>query len=134
MNRVSSANIFSLKSNEIFVYGTNKASRHGKGAAKQALKFGAVWGQQPSEGLVGQTYGIPTKDEKLNVLNLYSIECSVNRFFAFASENKDLCFLVTPIGCGLAGYKPKEIAPFFVDASYLTNVYLPECFWKIINK
>lgn len=114
-----------LKDNQVFVFGSNRAGRHGKGAALTARKkFGAKNGQ--GVGLMGQSYGIPTKGWKLEVLPLSEIEIQVNRFLLFAHKNRQLEFLVTPIGCGLAGYKPKYIAPFFARVS--DNVKLPECF------
>jgi hypothetical protein len=122
--------ITKLESNEVFVFGSNRAGRHGKGAALTALrKFGAKPGQ--GKGLMGQSYGIPTKDERLRVIPLEGIKVQVIRFLRFANENPNLRFLVTPIGCGLAGYKPKEIAPFFEGAS--ENVVLPDCFIRVLE-
>lgn len=57
----------------------------------------------------------------------------INKFIKFAKENKDLIFLVTEIGCGYAGYKPKDIAPLFKQCEYLENVYLPQRFWDNLN-
>ena len=123
--------ITELKDNQVFVFGSNRAGRHGKGAALTALrKFGAKNGQ--GIGLMGKSYGIPTKGRKLDVLPLFAIEIQVNRFLLFAHKNRHLEFLVTPIGCGLAGYKPKQIAPFFEGAS--ENVILPDCFDRIVPK
>ena len=122
-------NITTLKENEIFVFGSNYAGRHGKGAALTALKkFGAIKGQ--GTGIMGRSYGIATKDRNLRTLSLSQIESQVKRFIAFARSNPSLTFLVTPIGCGLAGYKPKEITPMF--KSVPTNVKLPECFLNIL--
>lgn len=100
-----------LKDNEVFVFGSNYAGRHGKGAAKQALSFGARYGV--GEGLKGRTYGIPTKDNSLRVLPLDRIKKHVDKFIEFAISRPDLIFLVTEIGTGLAGYKIKQIAPLF---------------------
>ena len=48
-------------------------------------------------------------------------------------DHPNMIFLVTEIGCGLAGYKPKDIAPLFKGVENLKNVKLPERFWhKII--
>lgn len=124
--------ITELKDNEIFVFGSNTGGRHGKGAAKQALTWGAKWGQ--GEGLQGKTYGIPTKDSKIRTLPVNDIRPFVDRFVQFAKDHPEMIFLVTEIGCGLAGYKPKDIAPLFKDVKELKNVKLPERFWhKIIN-
>ena len=112
-----------LDPNEVFVYGANEAGRHGRGAARQALKFGAKYGQY---GYNGQTYGIPTKDKDLNVLSIDRIGQHVKVFLEFAESRPDLTFLVTEIGCGLAGYEVKDIAPLFSKVP--TNVKLNERF------
>lgn len=112
---------------QIFVFGSNKAGRHGKGAAATALRvFGAKYGQ--GEGLQGRSYAIPTKDEDLKVLSLDDIADNVGRFLLFASQHLELKFLVTKIGCGLAGYEEWEIGPMFRSAS--KNCELPEG-WRI---
>ena len=118
--------ITSLLPNEIFVFGSNYAGRHGKGAAKQALKFGAIRGQ--GVGLMGQTYGIATKDRDLKVLPLSSIQAQIRKFLEYAYLHQELRFLVTPIGCGLAGYKPKDIAPLFYYYKIPMNVVMPDVF------
>lgn len=97
---------------DIFVFGSNLAGRHGAGAARFALEeHGAIYGQ--GIGLQGQSYGIPTKDEWLRTRGLVEIERSVIDFIAFAESRPDLTFYVTPIGCGLAGYKRAQIRPMF---------------------
>lgn len=111
-----------MTTNTIFVFGSNMAGRHGKGAALYAFRDrGAIYGQ--GEGLQGQSYAIPTKDHGLKPLPLETIEHHVRRFLAFAEAHHELTFEVTPIGCGLAGYKPEEIAPMFALTS--NNVVLP---------
>lgn len=128
MNRTTPEYITRLDPNEIFVFGSNLSGRHGKGAAKQALTWGAVWGQ--SAGLQGRTYGIPTKDKSIRrTLTIEEIKPFVDDFIQFAKENPHLTFLVTEVGCGLAGMKPKQIAPLFKDAITVENIYLPERFW-----
>lgn len=119
--------IKSLKPNEVFVFGSNEAGRHGAGAAKTALQWGAKWGQ--GEGLAGQTYAIPTKDTMVRTLPKYKIYHYVKRFLEFALENPDLTFLVTPIGCDLAGYKPHEMSSAFrLRGKIPKNVILPSEF------
>ena len=126
--RVTPDEITKLGETEIFVFGSNQNGRHGKGAAKTALGWGAKWGQ--AEGLQGRTYGIPTKDASVRrTLSLDEIRPYVDRFIEFAKESPDLVFLVTEIGCGLAGYKPKDIAPLFERAVDVENIYLPAKFW-----
>lgn len=116
-----------LAVNEVFVYGANEAGRHGAGAAKTALKWGAKMGYY---GFHGQTYGIPTKDGNIETLPLSKIKTYVDEFLIFAIEHPDYIFLVTPVGCGLAGYSPKEIAPFFRRAVSIDNIDLPKTFFK----
>lgn len=130
--RITPNNITSLKENEIFVFGSNESGRHGKGAAKTALGWGAKWGQ--GTGLQGKTYGIPTKDHSVRVvLSLNKIKYHIDNFIEFAKNNNSSKFLVTEIGCGLAGYKPKDIAPLFECAKDIENIHLPERFWKYIK-
>lgn len=114
----------------IFVFGSNLAGRHGAGAAKHArLWYGAVYGN--GKGFQGRSYAIPTKDENLKTLPLDSIENYVKEFLVFAKLNPNLKFGVTAIGCGLAGYIPKNIAPFFLG--YPKNVILNNDFKQIIG-
>lgn len=111
---------------EIFVFGSNEAGRHGAGAAKQAISFGAIYGC--GYGLQGRSYAIPTKDENIRVLPLSEIEDYVNIFLAEAwiSLGKTKYFM-TRIGCGLAGYTDDQIAPLFRCAP--TNINFPQN-WK----
>lgn len=112
-----------IPKNAIFVFGSNLAGRHGKGAALEAKNlYGAVYGV--GIGLRGRSYAIPTKDEHLNTLPLERIQSYITHFLNFARANPQLRFAVTPIGCGLAGYKPHQIAPMFAAAS--NNVTLPQ--------
>lgn len=109
----------------VFVFGSNEAGRHGKGAALFArLHRGAIYGQ--GEGLQGNAYAIPTKDAHLRTLPLDVVRVYVERFKAFAASRLDMRFEVTPIGCGLAGYRPRDIAPMFADAP--ANCQLPPVF------
>lgn len=99
---------------DIFVFGSNLAGRHGAGAALYATKkHGAVYGQ--GVGLQGTSYGIPTKDEKIETMPIDVIKAYVDEFIAFATDHPSLTFYVTPIGCGLAGYTRSEIRPLFAD-------------------
>lgn len=108
---------------EIFVFGSNRAGRHGKGAAHYARQHhGAIY--RRGEGLQGRSYAIPTKDENIRTLSADSIAQHVATFIEFALAHPQLTFRVTPIGCGLAGYQPKDIAWMF-DAPCPRNVILP---------
>lgn len=116
---------------EIFVFGSNLAGRHGKGAALQAKqKHGAIYGQ--GWGLQGDSYAIPTKDERLQTLPLNLISLWVVRFLGTARYRPDLTFRLTAIGCGLAGYKPENIAPMFANAP--DNVILPPEFERVLGR
>jgi len=112
---------------KIFVFGSNEAGVHGAGAAKYACKYlGAEWGF--GEGLTGQTYALPTKDYNINSRSLGEIEASVDLFVEFARSKPDLTFQVTRIGCGLAGFEDREIAPLFSNAP--SNCEF-DSFWKL---
>lgn len=127
--RYTPDNIQSLAHNEVFVFGSNLAGRHGGGAARLAAeKFGATFGV--GVGHEGRTYALPTKDEKIQTLPLSEIEKHIGDFIVYAAAHPELTFLVTQIGCGLAGYKPSEIAPLFSNFAMPRNVVLPEVFWK----
>jgi hypothetical protein len=117
--------ITKLKPGEIFVFGSNLGGRHGAGAALYARKnFGAEYGV--GVGPTGLCYAIPTKDKYLNVLSLAQIEKHVYEFLDYAVMRPQFRFLVTEIGCGLAGYKPKDIRSLFRGVP--DNVILPESF------
>lgn len=127
-NRITPENITKLAENEVFVFGSNLSGRHGKGAAKTALGWGAKWGQ--ASGIQGKTYGIPTKDASIKqTLSITEIKSFVDEFIKWAKYHTGNIFYVTEIGCGLAGLKPKDIAPLFKEAINLENIYLPERFW-----
>lgn len=131
--RITSDKILELKNNEIFVFGSNLSGAHGAGAARTAVyKFGAINGK--GTGIQGRSYGIPTKDRNINTLSISKITPHINRFIKFAIKNPNKTFLVTEIGCGLAGYKPKDIAPLFKEAKEINNIHLPKKFWDIINE
>ncbi len=120
--RITPKWIRSLKENEIFVFGSDAEGHHGGGAAAVAMhNFGAIWGQ--GEGLQGKSYAIPTMG------TLDEMRAAVDRFIDFARQHKELTFLVTRIGCGVAGYQPADIAPLFQSAVCLDNVFLPASFW-----
>lgn len=132
MNRTTPELISSLEEGQVFVFGSNMSGRHGKGAAKTALGWGAKYGQ--ASGLQGRTYGIPTKDSSVTrTLSLAEIKPFVDEFIEFAKLHPELTFLVTEIGCGLAGLKPKEVAPLFAAAVDLANVHLPARFWHKLS-
>lgn len=121
---------FILKSGEVFVFGSNLAGIHGAGAAHDALElYGAVWGC--GLGVQGRCYAIPTKDGDLGVLPLERIKEYVDIFTWYAGTRRLLKFRVTRVGCGLAGYTDRDIAPLFCGAPY--NCILPRG-WRDIAR
>ena len=125
-NRITPEWIDTLKDNEIFVFGSNLAGMHGGGAARVArLRFGAVLGN--GVGIQGQSYAIPTMQGGVETSRPY-----VDDFIAYAQQHPSLHFLVTPIGCGIAGFEPEDIAPLFEGAKAVKNISLPESFWEVI--
>lgn len=113
----------------VFVFGSNLAGRHGKGAALWARRHrGAIYGQ--GIGRQGDAYAIPTKDHQLLVLPLHLIQTHVADFLDHARLAPDTRFEVTPIVCGLAGYRPDQIAPMFSTAA--ANVMLPDSFNAVL--
>ena len=111
--------ITELQPNEIFVFGSNLKGMHGGGAAYIAhRKFGAIMGQ--GVGLQGQSYAIPTMQGGVETIKPY-----VDEFIQFAKAHQDLTFLVTRIGCGIAGFDDADIAPLFEKAHDVENIVLP---------
>ena len=118
--RTTPERITDLGPNEIFVFGSNLQGMHGGGAAYIAYrKFGAIMGQ--GVGLQGQSYGIPTMQGGVETIRPY-----VNEFIEFAKAHQELTFLVTRIGCGIAGFTDEEISPLFEQARDVENIVLPE--------
>jgi hypothetical protein len=133
INRVTNDEIVHVSGNEIFIFGSNLSGIHGAGAAKAAMKWGAVWGV--GVGLRGNTYAIPTKSENIErTLTIDEITPYVNSFIDFANDNPNLRFYVTEIGCGLAKMSYDDIAPLFIKAIGVENVYLPQKFWDVLLK
>lgn len=111
--------IAELQPNEIFVFGSNLRGLHSAGDAQRAYQmFGAIMGQ--GVGLQGQSYAIPTMQGGVETIRPY-----VNEFIRFAKEHKDLTFLVTRIGCGIAGFNDEDISPLFKNAHEEENIVLP---------
>ena len=111
--------ISELQPDEIFVFGSNLGGMHGGGAAYAAYrKFGAIMGQ--GVGLQGQSYAIPTMQGGVETIRPY-----VDEFIEFAKAHPELTFLVTRIGCGIAGFTDDEISPLFTKAHNVGNIVLP---------
>ncbi len=126
--RISPKWIDKLEANEVFVFGSNLEGLHGGGAAAIARKWGAIWGQ--GVGFQGQTYAIPTMQGGVETIEPY-----VADFLSFAKSNNSLKFLVTEIGCGIAGFTVEQIAPLFKIAldENIENVYLPNSFYEVLT-
>lgn len=115
-----------LGTQDIFVFGSNIEGFHNGGAAQKAYRdFGAIWGQ--GVGLQGNSYAIPTMQGGIETIKPY-----VDEFIEFAENHQDLTFYVTKIGCGIAGFSEKEIAPLFSKAMNIKNIRLPEEFVEIL--
>ena len=125
-DRITPERIMNLNPDEIFVFGSNLAGMHAGGAARIAVeRFGALMGQ--GVGLQGQSYAIPTMQGGVNTILPY-----VEDFIRFADCHPELTFLVTRIGCGIAGFTPRDIAPLFAGAINIPNIHLPKDFWEEI--
>ena len=125
--RYTPKNITSLAQNEVFVFGSNLQGSRGGGAAAAAVRyFGAVWGQ--GVGMQGQSYAIPTMHGGVDAIRPY-----VDEFIEYAKGHPELTFLVTRIGCGIAGFRDEQIAPLFADALELPNVVLPKSFVQVMK-
>jgi hypothetical protein len=123
VTRITPEFITELSESEIFVFGSNLKGHHYGGAARIARnKFGAIHGQ--GIGIQGQSYAIPTMQGNIDTIKPY-----VDEFIKFAICHKEMKFLVTKIGCGIAGFKVSEIAPLFYNCIEIENVYLPLEFW-----
>lgn len=116
---------------DVFVFGSNLAGKHGKGAALHALTyFGAEYGK--GQGRQGNSYAIPTKISPYISMPLEDIKNYVENFLVYAQEHYWESFNVTAIGCGLAGYTPEQIAPMFKNCP--DNVNLPQEFIKVLDE
>lgn len=130
--KVVDEKITKLEPNQIFVFGSNLSGYHGAGAAKTARKkYGAVWGQ--AYGLQGQSFAIPTVKEFISgKMELQDIKKYVNKFLELSKLYQEYEFLVTEIGCGLAGYNIEDIAPMFKvvleEPDLYKNIILPKRF------
>ena len=136
LRRVTPESINSLEKNEVFCFGSNEGGNHWGGAAKLALKWGAKLGQ--GFGLQGWTFAVPTKAGGIgwigDTLPLENIQVYIERFLDCTESRPDLRFLMTAIGCGLAGLTPEQVAPLFHRAVEMENVCLPESFWRVLEK
>jgi hypothetical protein len=115
----------------IFVFGSNERGIHGAGAAKVAReKYGAKMGQ--GVGLFGRSYALPTVWYPGVSLAPYKVGEYVQDFIGYARVHQELVFVVTRVGCGLAGFTDTDIAPMFKDAS--DNCLLPDGWREYANR
>lgn len=131
--------IHSLEPHQIFVFGSNVQGRHGAGAARQALQFGAIYWQP--RGRQGQTYAIATKDLEIGrrSIALKAVHQEIHQFIDYAMTYPEWEFLVTAIGCGLAGYRVEEMVKPFQERFGTSleqlpdHIRLPKCFWDAVK-
>lgn len=122
-----------MEKSQIIVISTNFFGFNSTITAYHALKnFGAVY--NIGFGHKGRTFAIPTKDWGVNKLPIEVIQFYVDRFIAYAKTKPNLKFLVTKIGCGLAGYTVQNIAPLFEKALGIDNIILPKEFYDELTK
>lgn len=125
-NRIAPDIINQLGPNEIFVFGSNAQGLHYGGAARAAVDhFGAIMGH--GHGIQGQSYAIDSMS------GLDNMKVDIDAFVDYAKSHPELKFLVTLIGCGIAGFKPSQIAPLFSDCVDVGNICLPSAFWEILG-
>ena len=123
--------ITQLAANEVFVFGSNLGGRHGAGAARKAREWGAVCGNPV--GHQGQTYAIPTVDASVrNTLSLAEIQPYANEFIQYARTHPELVFLLTDVGCGLAGLRAEDAAPLFQEALTVPNIRIHHKFMAVL--
>lgn len=117
--RITPAFVTALGPRDIFVFGSNLQGQHGGGAARMAFqKFGAQWGV--GVGPTGQCYAIPTMHGGVAAVKPY-----VDQFISYAASHPEMRFLLTRVGCGIAGFRDSEMAPLFNGVQTLSNVTIP---------
>lgn len=131
-HRITPPKITHLEDNQIFVFGSNVEGIHGAGAALTAMKWGAQY--RNGVGPQGRTYAIPSKTTPWVTMTVDEIKVHVDDFITHATNHPEQIFLVTEIGCGLAGWAAEDIAPLFKSAVGVENIHLPNSFWEILNK
>ncbi len=156
-NYWSGDHITALQDNQIFVFGSNPEGRHGAGAAKQALSFGARYGI--GRGLSGKTYGLITKNLtcgyiehatqivypkcgyrsvstsliKQNIDQLYqtAIDYCNNRFLICYKFELDQNFYPKK---SLNGYNAVEIANMFIRGEIPDNIVFHDSYQILIER
>ena len=125
--RIILKEITELSMCEVFVFGSNLEGKHYGGAARTAYeKFGAEWGV--GTGPTGKSYAIPTMHGGVKDIKPY-----VDEFIEYARNHPNNRFLLTRIGCGIAGFKDRQIAPLFKEAWKLPNINFPKEWYPIVT-
>ena len=99
----------------IFVFGSNRQGRHGKGAALTARQqYGAIYGQ--AHGLQGNSYAIVSKELRADYppVTFNELAKNISTFISFAQQHPELHFNITRVGCGLAGFNWTDVEPLFL--------------------
>ena len=98
-----------LEPGQIFVFGSHASGHHAGGAARQAVRqFGAIVGQ--GEGVQGQSYALPTMH------GVDAFRRAIATFVAVAAAHPEFEFLLTKVGCGIAGYPEEQVIAMFREA------------------
>lgn len=99
---------------DYFVFGSNLQAIHGSGSAKVAKEIFGARNRGKCSGFTSEfSYAIPTKKTPYEQLSLEIISEYVDGFLDASDRYENKTFLVTQVGCGLAGYTAKDIAPLF---------------------
>lgn len=128
VGRITPERITELSSCEVFVFGSNLEGQHYGGAARMAYDcFGAEWGS--GVGPTGKCYAIPTMHGGVEEIKPY-----VDEFVEYVKCHPNNRFLITRIGCGIAGFTDKEIAPLFKEIKDIPNVCLPKKWFNVLRE
>jgi len=124
--RYTPESIEKLEENEVFVFGSNMAGSHGGGAARYAKDhFGAEDGV--GEGITGQCYAFPTLNTDYSKREIHELIYSKAKLYHVALEHPEKTFLVTKVGCGIAGFSLEAMQEVF-KVPKPENVVLPKEF------
>ncbi len=118
--RITPELITELSRCEIFVFGSNLEGQHHGGAARTAYeKFGAEWGV--GDGPTGRCYAIPTMFKDIEDIRPYA-----EKFIDYAKAHPQNRFLLTRVGCGIAGFNDIDMAQLFQDCMEVPNITHPK--------
>ncbi len=127
-DRCTPKKIVRLRSNQIFVFGTDSKGSQKHGAAGLAAKsFGVKVGVV--DGPTGMCYALPTLG-----FTEQDLTHAVERFEQYVRTNMKYTYLVTAVGCGHAGFEVTKVANMFKGLLRLRIVILTEAFLKVYRK